>query len=174
MQKHRKSLPNGRQQGDAFGAAPFGVLMAVHIAISFQKVQVIENIVKFVGNPKERFISIGKVYRISSSLRVKVIAENKVIGPIEPIGPKVARKWPRDINTEMVMKVVAMRAVNFSIGRFCTEFRRKQLSDDIFGMVSKWNRLSLRVKVIGLFKLKRLKPITEQVYRARKVKRLTG
>ena len=98
-------------------------IMAVHIAISFQKVKVIENIVKFGGNPKERFISIDKVYRISSSLRVKVIAEKKVIGPIEPIGPKVARKWPRDINTEMVMTVVAVRAGNFSIGRFCTEFR---------------------------------------------------
>ena len=106
------------------------IFMAVHIAISFQKVKVIENIVMFGGYPKERFISIDKVYRISSSLRVKVIAEKKVIGPIEPIGQKVARKWPRDINTEMVMKVVAVRAGNFSIGRFCTEFWRGQLFDD--------------------------------------------
>ena len=71
--------------------------------------------------------------------------------------------------------MVAVRAGKLSIGRFCTEFRREQLcDDDIFGMVSKWNRLSLRVKVIGLFRLKRLKPIAEQVYRARKVKRLAG
>ena len=40
MQKHRKSLPNGRQQGGAFGAAPkgaalraapFGVLVVFHL-----------------------------------------------------------------------------------------------------------------------------------------------
>ena len=81
-------------------------------------------------------------------------------------------KHARDINAEMVMKVVAVRA---AIGRFCTEFWCGQLcDDDIFGMVSKWNGLCLRVKVIGLFRLKRLKPITEQVYQARKVKRLTG
>ena len=29
--KHRKSLPNGRQQGGAFGAAPFGVLVVFHL-----------------------------------------------------------------------------------------------------------------------------------------------
>ena len=29
--------------------------------------------------------------------------------------PKVARKWPRDINTEMVIEIVPVRAVNFSI-----------------------------------------------------------
>ena len=37
---------------------------------------------------------------------------------------------PRDINTEMVTKVVPVRAVNFSIGAFCTEFRCEQLCDD--------------------------------------------
>ena len=40
------------------------------------------------------------------------------------------KKWPRDINTEIVTKVVAVRAGNFSIGRFCTEFRCEQLCDD--------------------------------------------
>ena len=29
--KHRKSLPNGRQKGAAFGAAPFGVLVVFHL-----------------------------------------------------------------------------------------------------------------------------------------------
>ena len=29
--KHWKSLPNRRQQGGAFGAAPFGVLVVVHL-----------------------------------------------------------------------------------------------------------------------------------------------
>ena len=29
--KHRKSLPNGRQQGGAFGAAPFGVPVVFHL-----------------------------------------------------------------------------------------------------------------------------------------------
>ena len=40
------------------------------------------------------------------------------IGPIEPIGPKVDRKWPRGINTEMVTKIVPVRAVDLSIGSF--------------------------------------------------------
>ena len=44
----------------------------------------------------------------------------------------VARKLPRDINTEMFTKRVAVRAVNFSIGPFCTEFRCEQLCDDDF------------------------------------------
>ena len=42
----------------------------------------------------------------------------------------VARKLPRYTNTEMFMKRVAVRAVNFSIGAFCTEFRHEQLCDD--------------------------------------------
>ena len=37
---------------------------------------------------------------------------------------------PWDISTEMVTKVVSVRAVNFSIGAFCTEFRCEQLCDD--------------------------------------------
>ena len=45
--------------------------------------------------------------------------------------PKVAQKWPRDINTEMVTKIVAVRAVNLSTGPFCTEFRCEQLCDDV-------------------------------------------
>ena len=44
--------------------------------------------------------------------------------------PKVAGKWPRDINTEMVTKVVPVRAVELSIGAFCTEFRCAQLCDN--------------------------------------------
>ena len=37
---------------------------------------------------------------------------------------------PRDINTEMVTKLVPVRAVNFSIRPFCTEFQCEQLRDD--------------------------------------------
>ena len=37
---------------------------------------------------------------------------------------------PRDIKTEIVTKVVPVRAVELSIGRFCTEFRCEQLCDD--------------------------------------------
>ena len=37
---------------------------------------------------------------------------------------------PRDINTEMVTKVVPVRAVNTPIGAFCMEFRCEQLCDD--------------------------------------------
>ena len=44
--------------------------------------------------------------------------------------PKVAGKWPRDINTEMVTKVVPVRAVNLSIGAFCTEFRCESFCDN--------------------------------------------
>ena len=58
-------------------------------------------------------------FRISGSNRFK---------RFEP----VARKLPRDINTEMFTKRVAVRAVNFSIGPFCTEFRCEQLCDDDF------------------------------------------
>ena len=48
--------------------------------------------------------------------------------------PKVARKLPRDINTEMFMKRVAVRAVELSIGAFCREFRCEQLCDNgVFG-----------------------------------------
>ena len=40
---------------------------------------------------------------------------------------------PRDINTDIVTKVVPVRAVNLSTGPSCTEFRREQLcGDDIF------------------------------------------
>ena len=46
---------------------------------------------------------------------------------------KVARKWPRDINTEIVTKWVAVSAASFSIGAFCTEFRCESIRDeDIF------------------------------------------
>ena len=46
------------------------------------------------------------------------------------LGPEIGL---RDINTEVVTKVVAVRAVNLSIGPFCTEFRCEQLFDeDIF------------------------------------------
>ena len=43
------------------------------------------------------------------------------------------QKSARDTKTEMITKLVAMGAVNFSIGTFCTEFRCEQLRDnDIF------------------------------------------
>ena len=42
----------------------------------------------------------------------------------------VVNFWARDINTEMVTKIVAVRAVNFSIGPFCTEFRCEHFRDD--------------------------------------------
>ena len=49
--------------------------------------------------------------------------------------PKVARKLPRDINTEMVTKIVPVRAVDLSIGPFCTEFRCERFcDDDVFGI----------------------------------------
>ena len=38
----------------------------------------------------------------------------------------------RDINTEVVTKIVPMRAVNFSIGPFCTEFRCERDDDYLF------------------------------------------
>ena len=37
---------------------------------------------------------------------------------------------PGDINTEIVTKMVPVRAVDLSIGAFCTEFRCEQLCDD--------------------------------------------
>ena len=37
---------------------------------------------------------------------------------------------PRDINTEIVTKMVPMRAVDLSIGPFCTEFRRERFRDN--------------------------------------------
>ena len=47
--------------------------------------------------------------------------------------PKVSRKWARDINTEMVTKIVPVRAVNLSTGPFCTECRCKRFcGDDVF------------------------------------------
>ena len=42
----------------------------------------------------------------------------------------VARKLAQDINTEIVMKTVHVRAVELSIGPFCTEFRCEQLCDN--------------------------------------------
>ena len=42
----------------------------------------------------------------------------------------VIENGPRDINTEMVTKVVPVRAVNTPIGAFCMEFRCEQLCDD--------------------------------------------
>ena len=47
-------------------------------------------------------------------------------------------KMPRDTNTEMVTKIVPVRAVNMPIGAFCTEFRRGRFcDDDVFG---NWGR----------------------------------
>ena len=49
--------------------------------------------------------------------------------------PKVAQKLPRDVNTEMVTKIVPVRAVDLSIGPFCTEFRCERFcDDDVFGI----------------------------------------
>ena len=42
------------------------------------------------------------------------------------LGPETR---PRDINTEIVTKMVPVRAVDLSIGPFCTEFRCEQLCD---------------------------------------------
>ena len=53
--------------------------------------------------------------------------------------PNIAGRLPRDVNTEMVTKVVPMRAVELSIGAFCTECRCEQLRDaDIF---RDWGRI---------------------------------
>ena len=42
---------------------------------------------------------------------------------------------PRDINIEMVTKIVPVRAVDLSIGPFCTEFRCERFCDDgVFGI----------------------------------------
>ena len=46
---------------------------------------------------------------------------------------RLGQKLARDINTEMFTKVVPRRAVNFSIGAFCTEFWRERFCDnDVF------------------------------------------
>ena len=50
-------------------------------------------------------------------------------GSVHAVRP-VATKSPRHIKAEIVTKVVAVRAGNFSIGPFCTEFRCEQLCDD--------------------------------------------
>ena len=42
---------------------------------------------------------------------------------------------PRNVNIEMVTKIVPVRAVALSIGRFCTEFRCERFcDDDVFGI----------------------------------------
>ena len=43
------------------------------------------------------------------------------------LGPKIGL---RDINTEIVTKMVPVRAVDLSIGPFCTEFRCEHFCDD--------------------------------------------
>ena len=58
-----------------------------------------------------------------SSLHRKLLIANQSC-------PKVAQKLPRDVNMEMVTKIVPMRAVELSIGPFCTEFRCEQLCDN--------------------------------------------
>ena len=51
-------------------------------------------------------------------------------------------RLPQDINTEMVMKMVAVRAVNSPIGAFCTEFWCEQLcDDDVFLALGSGNRV---------------------------------
>ena len=71
--------------------------------------------------------------------------------------PKVARKWPRDINEEMFTKRVAMRAVELSIGAFCTEFRCEQLCDDdiflgsgsTFGAQDRNTEMVMKIVTVG-------------------------
>ena len=47
----------------------------------------------------------------------------------------MAQKLPRDVNIEMVTKIVPVRAVDLSIGPFCTEFRCERFcDDDVFGI----------------------------------------
>ena len=49
--------------------------------------------------------------------------------------PKLAQKMPRDVNMEMVTKIVPVRAVDLSIGPFCTEFQCERFcDDDVFGI----------------------------------------
>ena len=43
------------------------------------------------------------------------------------LGPEIGL---RDINTEIVTKMVPVRAVDLSIGPFCTEFRRERFRDN--------------------------------------------
>ena len=48
---------------------------------------------------------------------------------------KVAQNLPRDVITEMVTKIIPVRAVDLSIGPFCTEFRCERFCDnDVFGI----------------------------------------
>ena len=84
----------------------------------------------------------------------------------------MSQKLPRDINKEMFTKRVAVRAVELSIGAFCTEFRCDQLCDgDILGIAVKFgifhekgrresseavdhcilHRISLRIQPCGRF-----------------------
>ena len=47
----------------------------------------------------------------------------------------MAQKLPRDVNIEMVTKIAPVRAVDLSIGPFCTEFRCERFcDDDVFGI----------------------------------------
>ena len=43
------------------------------------------------------------------------------------LGPEIGL---RDINTEIVTKMVPVRAVDLSVGPFCTEFRRERFRDN--------------------------------------------
>ena len=74
------------------------------------------------GRPPGR----SKVFCESASSK----KSNRQANQLAESWPKVARKWPRDINKEMFAKRVAVRAVELSIGAFCTEFRCEQLCDD--------------------------------------------
>ena len=62
----------------------------------------------------------------------------------------MAQKLPRDVNIEMVTKIVPVRAVDLSIGRFCTEFRCERFcDDDVFGIgVEKVRKGSNRFKQV--------------------------
>ena len=57
---------------------------------------------------------------------------------------------PRDANIEMVTKIVPVRAVDLSIGRFWTEFRCERFcDDDVFGIgVEKVGKGSNRFKQV--------------------------
>ena len=59
----------------------------------------------------------------------------KIVRKLPESRPKFARKLSRDINKEMVTKIVPVRAVDLSIGPFCTEFRCERFrDDDVFGI----------------------------------------
>ena len=62
-------------------------------------------------------------------------------------------KSSRRIKTEIVTKVVAVRAGNFSIGPFCTEFRCEQLCDD--GVFQK----SLKIWPVRAGSVRRFAPV---------------